>query len=186
MLLPSLETIRQKREQLHVSQKKLAAMTGVSTSMINQIESGASKPSYPTAKKIFEILAKLEGQSSSHIAGEICKSPIIKMKITQTVNEAIKKMNGLAISQIPIFDGDEPVGIVSEEGLARLQLAVPNIPQWKKTQLKDVMTSVPPIVNYDTPANTLGPILGFAKCILVSKNSKMIGIITATDTLKMI
>ena len=48
------------------------------------------------------------------------------------------------------------------------------------------MTSVPPIVNYDTPANTLGPILGFAKCILVSKNSKMIGIITATDTLKMI
>jgi predicted transcriptional regulator len=186
MLLPSLETIKQKREQLHISQKKLAAMTGVSTSMINQIESGTSKPSYQTAKKIFENLAKLEGQSSSHIAGEICKSPIIKMKITQTVNEAIKKMNGLAISQIPIFDGAEPVGIVSEEGLARQQLAVSNISQWKKTPLKDVMTSVPPIINYDTPANTLGPLLEFTKCILVSKNSKTIGIITATDTLKMI
>ena len=91
MLLPSLETIKQKREKLHISQKKLAVMTGVSTSMINQIESGRSKPSYDTAKKIFENLANLEGQSSSHIAGEICKSPIIKMKVTQTVKEAIKK-----------------------------------------------------------------------------------------------
>ena len=59
MLLPSLETIKQKREKLHISQKKLAMMTGVSTSMINQIESGRSKPSYNTAKKIFENLASL-------------------------------------------------------------------------------------------------------------------------------
>ena len=32
-------------------------MTGVSTSMINQIESGRSQPSYETAKKIFENLS---------------------------------------------------------------------------------------------------------------------------------
>ena len=75
MLLPSLETIKQKREKLHISQKKLAVMTGVSTSMINQIESGRSKPSYDTAKKIFENLANLEGQSSSHIACLLYTSP---------------------------------------------------------------------------------------------------------------
>jgi len=34
--LPNLETIKRQREKLHVSQKKLASMTGVSTSMINQ------------------------------------------------------------------------------------------------------------------------------------------------------
>ena len=94
-------------------------------------------------------------------------------------------MESLKISQIPIFDSTEPVGIVSEEGLVR-KLADSNISQWKQTQLKDVMTSVPPIINYNTPANTLGPLLQFTKCILVSKNSKIIGIITATDTLKMI
>jgi len=107
------------------------------------------------------------------------------MKITQTVKEAIKKMESLKISQIPVFDNTEPVGIVSEEGLVR-KLADSNISQWKQTQLKDVMTAVPPIINYNTPANTLGPLLQFTKCILVSKNSKIIGIITATDTLKMI
>jgi len=184
MSLPSLETIKQQREKLHVSQKKLASMTGVSTSMINQIESGRSKPSYDTAKKIFENLAILEGESSSHVAGEICKTPVEKMKPTQTINDAIKKMNEMAISQIPIFDGSEPVGVVSEEGLVN-KLASTNTKQWRKTQLKDAMTSVPPIINYDTPANTLGPLLQFTKCILVAKNSKIIGIITASDTLRM-
>ena len=119
MSLPSLETIKRQREKLHISQKKLANMTGVSTSMINQIESGRSKPSYDTAKKIFENLAILEGESSSHVAGEICQTPIEKMKPTQTINDAVKKMDEMAISQIPIFDGSEPVGVVSEEGLVK-------------------------------------------------------------------
>ena len=185
MSLPSLETIKRQREKLHISQKKLAVMTGVSTSIINQLESGRSKPAYDTAKKIFENLAILEGESSSHVAGEICKTPVEKMKPSQTINDAVKKMNEMAISQIPIFDGSEPVGVVSEEGLVK-KLATTNSNQWKKMQLKDVMTSVPPIVNYDTPANTLGPLLQFTKCILVSKNSKIVGIITATDTLRMI
>ena len=96
MSLPSLETIKRQREKLHISQKKLATMTGVSTSMINQIESGRSKPSYDTAKKIFENLAILEGESSSHVAGEICKTPVEKMKPTQTINDAIKKMYEMA------------------------------------------------------------------------------------------
>ena len=106
------------------------------------------------------------------------------MKPTQTINDAVKKMDEMAISQIPIFDGSEPVGVVSEEGLVK-KLAATNASQWKKTQLKDVMTSVPPIINYDTPANTLGPLLQFTKCILVSKDSKIVGIITASDTLRM-
>jgi len=44
---------------------------------------------------------------------------------------------------------------------------------------------IPPIIDYKTPANTLGPLIKYSKCILVSKNSKVYGIITASDTLKM-
>jgi len=53
-MLPRLETIKEERKKYGITQKKLASMTGVSTSMINQIESGRCKPSYDTAKKIFE------------------------------------------------------------------------------------------------------------------------------------
>jgi predicted transcriptional regulator len=51
-LLPRIDSIKQLRTKLGITQKKLASMAGVSTSMINQIESGRSQPSYHTAKQI--------------------------------------------------------------------------------------------------------------------------------------
>jgi len=92
-MLPSLETIKEERKKLNMTQKKLATMTGVSTSMINQIESGRCKPSYNTAKKIFESLAKLEGQTSTRKAGDICSEKIVRLAPSNTIREAGKKMH---------------------------------------------------------------------------------------------
>ena len=103
-MLPSLETIKEERKKLNMTQKKLAVMTGVSTSMINQIESGRCKPSYNTAKKIFESLAKLEGQTSTRKAGDICSEKIVRLTPSNTIREAGKKMHEKTIDQIPIFD----------------------------------------------------------------------------------
>lgn len=172
------------RQKIGITQKKLAAMTGVSTSMINQIESGRSQPSYNTAKKIFDSLANLEGKSSSHIAGDFCSKDIVKLKPNNTLHDAIRKMHQLSISQIPVFNGPDLVGIVSEDGIVK-HLADVGETELKNAKLVDTMEPVPPIVNYNTPANVLVPLIRYSKCILVSKNSKFIGIITASDTLKM-
>ena len=40
-----------------MTQRELAKEVGVSPSMINQIESGSTQPSYITASKIFQILS---------------------------------------------------------------------------------------------------------------------------------
>ena len=61
-MLPRLETIKEERQKLHLTQKKLAGMTGVSTSMINQIESGRCKPSYETAKKYLKVWQNLRAK----------------------------------------------------------------------------------------------------------------------------
>ena len=159
-------------------------MTGVSTSMINQIESGRSQPSYETAKRIFDSLANLEGKSSSHKAGDFCSKDVVKLKPSNTLHDAIKKMHESSISQIPIFNGQEPVGVISEDGIVR-HLADIGESELKNAKLADTMEPVPPIVDYDTPANVLVPLIRYSKCILVSKKSKIIGIITASDTLKM-
>ena len=105
-MLPRLETIKEERKKLNVTQKKLAAMTGVSTSMINQIESKRCNPSYDTAKKIFESSAKLEGQTSIRKAGDICSEKIFRLTPNNTIREAGKKMHEKAIDQIPVFDKD--------------------------------------------------------------------------------
>ncbi len=52
-MLPRIDTIKQIRLKIGITQKKLASLTEVSTSMNNQIESGRSQPSYHTAKKNF-------------------------------------------------------------------------------------------------------------------------------------
>jgi predicted transcriptional regulator len=93
-------------------------------------------------------------------------------------------MHQLSISQIPVFDGQEAVGIVSEDGIVK-HLADVGEAELKNAKLADTMEPVPPIVDHSTPANVLVPLIRYSKCILVSKNSKIIGIITASDTLKM-
>ena len=183
-LLPRIDSIKQIRLKIGITQKKLATMTGVSTSMINQIESGRSQPSYETAKKIFESLAKLEGESSSHTAGDFCSTDIVKLKPTNTLHDAIKKMHQLSISQIPIFNNLDVVGMISEDGIVK-HLAELGEAELKKAKLANTMESVPPIVDWNTPANVLVPLIRYSKCILVSKKSKITGIITASDTLKM-
>ncbi len=182
-MLPRLESIKPARIKLGITQQKLASLTGVSTSMINQIESGRCQPSYATARKIFEVLWSLEGQSSMK-AGDICSKDIAKLKTTDSLHDAIKKMQEFSISQIPIFDGAEVVGLITEDGLVKHLLGSDET-QRKKIKLADIMDPRPPIVDFNVPVKTLVTLIRFSKCILVSKHSKIIGIITASDTLKM-
>jgi len=181
-MLPRLDSIKQARIKIGLTQKQLANMVDVSTSMINQIESGRTQPSYETAKRLFDSLATLEGKLSPHKAGDLCSKEIIKLKPTNSLHDAIKLMRRRSISQIPIFNGREPIGVVTEDGIVK-HLAE-NEERWKKIELSEVMEAPPPIVDYKTPANALVPLIRFSKCILVSKNSKICGIITASDTLK--
>src|SRR5207247_9457113 len=104
-MLPRLEYIKQARIRLGITQRKLAALTGVSTSMINQIESGRCKPSYETARKIFEILRSLEGRTSMK-AGDICSSRLISVPRDEKMHKAIDHMRNNSISQIR--DSDSP------------------------------------------------------------------------------
>jgi len=177
-MLPSLETIKEERKKLNMTQKKLATMTGVSTSMINQIESGRCKPSYDTAKRIFESLAKLEGQISTRTAGDICSEKIVKITPSNTIREAGKKMHEKTIDQIPVFDDDEIKGLITID-------IVNEYTERKDTKIKNVMNPKPPVIDFKFPANALSQLTRISGCILVEKNSKVIGIITSSDLLKM-
>ena len=59
-----------------------------------------------------------------------------------------KKMNQLSISQIPVFNNSEIVGVVSEDGIVK-HLADRGEVELKKAKLADTMEPVPPIVDYE-------------------------------------
>ncbi len=183
-MLPRLESIKRARQKIGLTQQKLASLTGVSTSMINQIESGRCQPSYATARKIFEVLWSLESQSSMK-AGDICSKEIVKMKTSDTLNDAIKKMQDLSISQVPVFEGNDVMGVVTEDGIVK-HLIDNDETQRRKIKLSEIMDPRPPIVDYNTPVKTLVSLIRYSKCVLVSKQSRIVGIITASDTLKLV
>ena len=118
-MIPKLDTIGRMRIKLGITQKKLASMAGVSTSMINQIESNSCKPSYETARRIFDSLVTLEGSASKKKAGDVCSGDIIKIDINDKLDAAVSKMRKFSISQIPVFDKNALVGLVTEDGILR-------------------------------------------------------------------
>ncbi len=183
-VLPRLEYIKQARIRLGITQRKLAALTGVSTSMINQIESGRCKPSYETARKIFEILGSLEGRTSMK-AGDICSRRLISVQRDEKLHKAIDIMRDNSISQIPVFDSSRVVGILTEDGLAKVMVEKEE-KDLRNMHVAQVMEPPPPLVDVSTPAKALIPLVRFAKCILVSEKGNVIGIVTITDTLKMV
>ena len=156
-------------------------MVGVSTSMINQIESGRCKPSYETGATIFEKLTNYE-ESKSETAEDICTWNIVKLKITNTIDDAKKKMNSVGISQIPIFDGKDPKGVITEQGILSRLADADDKSNYKKTELKYIMETIPAIVTHDTPVKSIVQLIRTGKFLLVSKDTKY-GIITATDAL---
>ncbi len=92
------------------------------------------------------------------------------------------KMDKEKISHIPIFDGKDAVGVITDSGIiGHMSDGVS-----KKIRIEDIMEPAPPIVENETPASTLAPLIKYSKCILVRKGTKIIGIITGADVLKMV
>jgi predicted transcriptional regulator len=183
-MLPRVEYIKQLRNRLGLTQRKLAAQVGISASMINQIETGRCKPSYETARKIFEFLSSAEGRSSMK-AGDICSRNLVSLQTNESVHEAIDKMRTNSISQIPVFDDAKVVGILTEDRLATI-IAESDRKRLRNMLVSMIMEPPPPIVDVSTPAKALIPLVRFSKCILASERGNVIGVITVTDTLKMV
>jgi predicted transcriptional regulator len=118
-------------------------------------------------------------------AGDICSHGPISVQKDEKLHKAIDIMRDNSISQIPVFDSSKVVGILTEDGLAKVMLEKDE-KDVRNMQVFQAMEPPPPIVDVSTPAKALIPLVRFAKCILVSQKGNVIGIVTTTDTLKMV
>ena len=67
-----------------------------------------------------------------------------------------RRCRKFSISQVPVFDGDQPVGLITEDGIMR-HLADVGETELKISRLSDTMDPVPPIVDYRRPRTCLFP-----------------------------
>ncbi|MEM4297048.1 MAG: CBS domain-containing protein [Nitrososphaerota archaeon] len=183
-MLPKLETIKQLRLRMGISQRKLAELAGVSTSLINQIEAGRCKPSYETARRIFEVLNNLEARVSIK-AGEIGSRSIVYIKPDEPIIKAAELMRKNGYSQLPVLENERAVGLITEEAI--IKALTSGDPTWVgRMVVKQIMEPPPPLVDEATPAKALIPLIRYTKAVLIGNRGKITGIITASDLLKLV
>ncbi len=178
-MFPPLSSIRERRRKLGWTQKKLADMSGVSQSYIAKIERGNLMPTYEMAKRIFEALDRGEFEESSPMARDIMVRDIISVEERDRIGYASELMEKHGISQIPVFRGNDVVGLITESDVMRAYREHGH--NASMAVVSDFMSDPPPLVPGDMSLNSLISILTQYQAILVHGKNGVEGIITRAD-----
>jgi predicted transcriptional regulator len=172
----ALSEVQAIRKRLNITQTELAKISGVSQSLIAKIESEKIDPTYSNAEKIISALKKLSQKEDKKVS-EIMNKKIVIIKTDDTIASTITKMKQYGISQLPVLDGDNVAGMISENIL--LDALFDNTP--KDEHISKIMKECPPIINEDSPIQIASSLLKYYPLVIVKTAGKLKGIITKSD-----
>jgi predicted transcriptional regulator len=175
-----IKDIKRIRVQLGLTQSELAKKADVSQSLIAKVESGLIDPSYSNIQKIFDTLEALRS-TSEPVARDIMEKHVISVNIDDAIKIAIDKMRKNAISQIPVLDKDQIVGLITESDLLDTINNDKHI-----SKVSEIMKDAPPIVAEKTKSKVILNLLKFYSLVVVVDKGKLKGIITKADILNKI
>ena len=184
-MFPQLEDIAEKRRRLGLKQAELAKIAGVSQSLIAKLESGKTDSSYKKVKTIFDALERLEVKTKIQ-AGKVLRNEIVSVQKTESVSKVVQLMKKRGYSQIPVFDGKQPVGSITEKTILRQILEGKDLAAISALPAADVMEESFPQVGEDAPLPLISSLLQVYSAVLVSKKGVVVGIITKADLLRIL
>lgn len=182
-MLPDLSEIKKRRKILGITQFKLARLSGVSQSLIAKLESGRLDPTYSNAKNIFLALEKLESSDSKRVK-DVMSESLITVDSESLVKDAIKKMKRGNISQLPVFDGKNNVGSISEKTVLDKIEKGENLDRLMEEKIRDLMDGPLPSVNYDMPIKSAASLLQYNQGLIVLRKGRFVGFVAKSDLLK--
>ncbi len=182
-MLPSLEEVGRKRRLVGLTQQQLARLAGVSQSLIAKLESGKIDPSYTKVKAILDALERLQTESEV-LAEDVFHEGVISVQKSELVSKAVQTMAEHGISQLPVFDGERPIGSISEKTIVCKVSAGKDLSQISKLPVDDVMEEAFPQVGEDAPLPLISSLLQVYPAVLISTMGKVVGIVTKADLLK--
>ncbi len=184
-MLPDLDEIGKRRRKLGLKQTELARLADVSQSLIAKIEAKKIDPSYSHAKSVFEALEKEEEKEQTKVK-DIMTRKVFGVKKTDTVKHAVNLMKAKGISQIPVFEGENIVGAISEQTIMTKLSDGWEMRSLTESAVSDVMDEPPPRVDENTPVSVINSLLRYNSAVLIGSKEKIIGIVTKADMLKIV
>ena len=184
-MFPTLEDIAKKRRQQGLKQAELAKLAGVSQSLIAKLEAGTIDSSYTKVKTIFDVLDRLEVKSKIQ-AAKVLHTEVITIQTKEPISKVVQIMKDHGYSQIPVFNGKQSVGSISEKTILRQILEGKDLTEISKLPTEKIMEEAFPQVSEDAPLSLISSLLQVYSAVLVSKKGKVVGIITKADLLRML
>ena len=186
--VPELSEIKKLREELGLSQRKLAQRCNIQPSFLNMIENtkNPTKPSYDVLVKIFN---ELDTEAQKRLdklttAGIVCRKNPTTARKSENADDIIKIMHDKDYSQIPVIESGGCIGLVTENSLVKFLQERDHKPIIQ-TKVKEVMETPPPTIDVNTKiTDKILDLLSDTKCLLVSENGKIMGILTKIDAIR--
>ena len=101
------------------------------------------------------------------ISSRTGKQKLVTVQPTQTVSEAVDLMKKFDIENIPVMNGNGPVGAISENGLFKKIFSNPHI---KNDTIEKVMEPSYPHVEFNTPVEKLSTLINKENGAVLSKD----------------
>jgi len=184
-MLPSIDEIEKRRKNLGLTQKQLSKLSGVSQSTIAKIETGRIGPSYSKTKAIFDTLQNLQRKTETK-AKDILQENVVGIQKSELVSTAAKTMHETGFSQLPVLDGSQPVGSISERTVLDRMLKGHDLSELSRLRVEEIMDEAFPSIDPETPLDLVSALLQYSSAVLVTKRGEILGIITKADLLKII
>jgi predicted transcriptional regulator len=184
-MLPNLDEIGRRRRLLALSQKELAKLSGVSQSMIAKVESGRISPTYQKTKAIFDTLEGLERRNQLK-AKDVSHGKVVGVQAHDMVAKGVRVMRETGFSQLPVFNGTQVVGSLTEKVILQRLMSTANPDELSKQLIERIMDEAFPTVSEETPLSMVSALLQYESAVLVARKGRVLGIITKADLLKVV
>ena len=101
------------------------------------------------------------------ISSRTGKQKLVTIEPSQTVAEAVEMMKKYDIENIPVMNGNGPIGAISENGLFQKVFSNPDI---KNSKVENVMERPYPLVEFNTPVEKLSTLINKESGAVLSKD----------------
>jgi predicted transcriptional regulator len=173
MELPTPQDLRTRREELDLTQSRLAEMAGVSQPLIARIEGGDVDPRLSTLRRIVEALEEAAGGVVR--AQDLMHTTVISVSPADSVHEAVELMQEEGYSQLPVIQEGVPVGSISYTDVSDAGESVGDRP------VGEVMSASFPTREPTAKIDEIRRLLEYYKAVMITDGGSTVGIITEAD-----
>ena len=174
MELPTPADLRERRNELGLTQSELADRADVSQPLIARIEGEDVDPRLSTLRRIVNALEEAEGGILR--ASDLMHSPVYAVEPDDSVKTALEIMDQEGYSQLPVARDQYPVGIVSHSDIRHADQTDPG-----DLPVADVMRESITTVTEDATVDEVDTHLDHHEAVIVMADAEMVGIVTDAD-----